>query len=47
MGQSEQGKVILRTWAEAWGEAHTKAGTPAQIAKGMADRTVGFYTGEG
>lgn len=43
---SAQGKVTLRTWADAWGKAHARAGTPRQIAQDMAERTAGFYTGE-
>lgn len=42
-----QGKATLRTWADAWGEAHVKAGAPMQTARDMAERTAGFYTGEG
>ena len=44
--EGEQGKATLRTWAEEWGKAHVKAGTPVETAKDMADRTAGFYTGE-
>lgn len=44
--ESEQGKAILRTWAEAWGESHIKAGTASGIARDTAKRTAGFYTGE-
>lgn len=42
-----QGKASLRAWAEAWGEAHVRAGAPARTARDMAGRTAGFYTGEG
>ncbi len=44
--EGEQGKATLRTWAEEWGKAHVKAGTPAETANDMANRTAGFYTGE-
>jgi uncharacterized protein YndB with AHSA1/START domain len=44
--EGAQAKVTIRKWAEAWGDAHVKAGTPKQIAGDMADRTAGFYTGE-
>lgn len=45
--EGPQGKATLRTWAEAWGEAHIKAGVPTQIAWDMAERNAAFYTGEG
>lgn len=41
-----QGKATLRTWAEAWGEAHIRAGAPRQIAMDMAEQTAKFYAGE-
>ncbi len=44
--ESEQGKATLRTWAEAWGDAHTTSGATADTAKEMADQTAAFYTGE-
>lgn len=45
--EGDRGKATLRTWAEAWGKAHSQAGTPTETAIGMAERTVSFYTGEG
>lgn len=45
--EGTQGKVTLREWAGAWGDAHVRAGAPKKIVKDMADRTAGFYTGEG
>lgn len=44
--ESAQGKATLRSWADAWGKAHIRAGAPVQTAKDMAERTAGFYTGE-
>ena len=44
--EAAQGKTTLREWAQAWGEADVRAGTPAQTAKDTADRTAGFYAGE-
>lgn len=44
--EGSQGKITLRIWAEAWGEAHVRAGAPAQTARGMDERTTGFYIGE-
>ena len=44
--EGAQGKVTLRTWAEAWGEADVRAGTPVQTARDTAERTARFYTGE-
>ncbi len=44
--EGAEGKATLRSWAEAWGDAHIRAGAPAQAAKEAAERTAGFYTGE-
>lgn len=44
--ESTTGKATLRRWAEAWGEAHAKAGADTQIAIATAERTAAFYTGE-
>lgn len=43
---SEAGKVFIRACAESWGRAHAAAGEDAEVAKAMAARTAGFYTGE-
>ena len=43
---SEAGKTTLRAWAEAWGEAHIKAGADTLYAKKAAQKTADFYTGE-
>ncbi|MDF1671700.1 MAG: SRPBCC family protein [Roseovarius sp.] len=43
---SATGKATLREWAEAWGDAHAKAGADSQIAVETAERTAAFYTGE-
>lgn len=45
--EGDQGKATLRTWAEAWGKAHSRAGTPLQTAMEIAERTANFYAGEG
>jgi uncharacterized protein YndB with AHSA1/START domain len=45
--EGAQGKAMLRTWANAWGEAYVSSGAPGQTARRMAERTAGFYTGEG
>lgn len=44
--EGDQGKAMLRTWAEAWGKAHSEAGAPTQTAMNTAERTANFYTGE-
>lgn len=44
--EGTEGKATLRSWAGAWGDAHIRAGAPAQAAKEAAERTAGFYTGE-
>ncbi len=44
---TDDGKSSLRAWSRAWAEADVKAGTPAQTARDMADRTAAFYTSEG
>ncbi len=45
--EGEAGKDRLRSWAQAWGEAHVEDGTPKQVAMETAERTAKFYTGEG
>ncbi len=42
---SDAGKAFMRTSAEAWREAHVKAGENPEVAKAMAQRTAAFYTG--
>jgi len=44
--EGAKARKTFREWAEAWGDAHVRAGAPTQIARDMADRTAGFYTGE-
>lgn len=44
--ETPQGKVAMQAMAEAWGNAHIVAGSPAKIAEGMAERTAKFYTGQ-
>lgn len=44
--ETEPGKRASCAWAASWGEAHVRAGEPARSAKDMADRIIGFYTGE-
>lgn len=43
---SGAGKAFVRTAAKRWGEAHIDSGESADIARGMADLTAKFYTGE-
>jgi len=43
---SDAGKAFIRTAAKGWGEAHIHSGESADIARGMADLTAKFYTGE-
>ena len=42
---SDPGKTFMRASAEAWGEAHVKAGEDRDVAEAMARRTADFYTG--
>ena len=42
---SEPGKAFARASAASWGEAHVEAGENAEVARAMAARTAGFYTG--
>lgn len=44
--ESNEAKATFRTWAEAWGDAHVRAGESIESARGMAERTAQFYTGE-
>ncbi len=44
--EGPQGKAKMRNWADAWGSAHIRAGSPAQSSKDAAERTAKFYTGE-
>ena len=44
--ESDQGKTTLRSWAQEWGNADIKTGTPVETANDMANRTADFYTGE-
>ena len=43
---SDPGKAFIKGSASAWGDAHIKAGEAPDIARGMAERTAKFYTGE-
>lgn len=43
---SPEGKTIMRTSANAWGEAEIEAGEAAGEARARAQRTGDFYTGE-
>lgn len=42
---SPEGKAFMRSSASAWAEAHIAGGEDPQVARGMAERTAGFYTG--
>ena len=42
---SESGKEFISDCAKAWGEAHIASGEVPEIARSMAQRTAGFYTG--
>lgn len=43
---SPDGKKFLRDSANAWGQAHVKAGEDSTIAEAMAAETAAFYCGE-
>jgi uncharacterized protein YndB with AHSA1/START domain len=43
---SDVGKDFVRKSAGAWAQAHIAGGEAPEIARGMADRTAAFYTGE-
>lgn len=43
---SEEGKAFYRASAKAWAEAHIAGGENEAVARGMAERTAAFYTGE-
>jgi len=43
---SEEGKQFISLSSQRWGEASTAAGTDAAEARGAAERTTAFYTGE-
>jgi uncharacterized protein YndB with AHSA1/START domain len=43
--RSDDGKALMRASAAAWAEAHIKGGEDPDTARGMAERTAGFYTG--
>lgn len=43
---SDEGKAFVGASTAAWAQAHIAAGADAEIAKGMAERTAKFYTGE-
>lgn len=43
--RSDEGKAFMRDSAAAWAEAHIKGGENPDTARGMAERTAGFYTG--
>jgi uncharacterized protein YndB with AHSA1/START domain len=42
---SDEGKATIRASASAWADAHIAGGEEAEVARGMAERTAGFYTG--
>lgn len=42
---SDEGKAFMRDSGNAWAEAQIAAGESADIARGMAGRTIAFYTG--
>ncbi|HWA90247.1 MAG TPA: SRPBCC family protein [Rhizomicrobium sp.] len=42
---SDEGKAFMRASGEAWAQAHVASGEGEAIARGMAERTIGFYTG--
>ena len=42
---SPEGKAFMRGSANAWAEAHIAGGENPEVARGMAERTAGFYTG--
>lgn len=43
---TDEGKAFVRENAAAWAQAHIAAGADPEIARGMAERTAKFYTGE-
>jgi uncharacterized protein YndB with AHSA1/START domain len=43
---SDEGKVFMRQSSARWGEADRAAGADEEEARGAADRTAAFYTGE-
>jgi hypothetical protein len=43
--RSDEGKSFMRASADAWAEAHIRGGEDPETARGMAERTAGFYTG--
>jgi uncharacterized protein YndB with AHSA1/START domain len=43
---SDAGKAFIRASAAGWAEAHIACGEDADVARGMAERTAKFYTGE-
>jgi uncharacterized protein YndB with AHSA1/START domain len=44
---SEEGKAFMRGSSDGWCAADIAAGTPAASARGSAERTAAFYTGDG
>ena len=44
---SDEAKAFMRESATGWAAAHIASGEDAEVARGMASRTAGFYTGEG
>jgi uncharacterized protein YndB with AHSA1/START domain len=43
--RSDEGKSFMGASADAWAEAHIRGGEDPETARGMAERTAGFYTG--
>jgi uncharacterized protein YndB with AHSA1/START domain len=43
--RSDEGKAVMRASAATWAEAHIEGGEDPEIARAMAERTAGFYTG--
>lgn len=42
---STEGKAFYRASGDAWAEAHTASGAPADEARAQAERTIAFYSG--
>jgi len=42
---SEEGKDFMRASGNAWAQAQIASGESVEVARGMAERTIAFYTG--
>ncbi|HEX3765024.1 MAG TPA: SRPBCC family protein [Kofleriaceae bacterium] len=42
--RSSAGKAFMRSCGEAWAAAHAASGEDPEVARAMAERTIGFYT---